>query len=111
MKIINKTKDKVITEKARKAQSIKEKAMGLLGLESPEPIYFQTRWGIHTIGMNFPIDCIVLDDDMVVRKTGKNIGPGRIFVWNPKYKNVVELPAGTIDKTNTEVLDKTSFIQ
>lgn len=109
MEIINKTKDKVIAENVHKPENIKEKVSGLLSYEDPEPIYFQTRWGIHTIGMNFSIDCMVMDKNMIVRKIKKNLRPGRLFIWNPKYNNVVELPPGTIDKTNTEILDKISF--
>lgn len=109
MKIINKTKDRVIAEKVHQPKTMKEKATGLLGYENPEPIYFQTRWGIHTIGMNFPIDCLILDENMIVRKVKKSLEPGQLFIWNPKYKNVVELPAGTLEDTGTEVLDKISI--
>lgn len=109
MRLINKTKDKVIAEDINKLENIRNKTTGLLGYDEPESIYFQTRWGIHTIGMNFSIDCIILDSDFVVRKLKKGLKPGNLFVWNPKYKNVIELPSGVIEKTGTEVLDKLSI--
>lgn len=85
--------------------SFKKKTEGLSGKEFPEPVYFKTRWGIHTFGMNFPIDCIVADGNMVVRRVKENLRPGRFFFWNPKFQNVMELSAGTVRKTETEISD------
>lgn len=110
MRLVNKTKEVELADKLRQPKSLKEKMVGLLGKDSPEAIHFKSRWGIHTLGMKFPIDCIVCDKNMVIRKIGKNIKPGRFFFWSPRFKNVIELPAGTVDETNTEVLDKLSFI-
>ncbi|SRR5258706_9999789 len=60
------------------------------------PVYFETRFGIHTFFMKHPIDVVILDDDHVVQKVAHNLKPWRIFVWNPKWFRVLELPAGTI---------------
>lgn len=109
MKLVNKTKENTISDNLNKASSFKEKAVGLLGSNDPKAIYFQTRWGIHTIGMNFSIDCIILDKNMTVRKIKENLKPGKLFVWNPKYNNVVELPSGTVEQKNIEILDKLSI--
>jgi uncharacterized membrane protein (UPF0127 family) len=77
---------------------LREKSKGLIGVQKIEPIFFTTRWGIHTYGVLSPIDVLILDNNHRVVKIRKGFLPNRIFFWNPKYENVVELPAGTIAK-------------
>lgn len=73
-----------------------EKAMGLLGREKGKCVYFETRWGVHTFGMKYPIDVLILDNENRVVKMALGLRPNRIFVWSPIYYKVVELPAGYI---------------
>lgn len=75
------------------AQNLVEKARGLIG-KKPSPLFFQTRFGIHTFGMHYPIDVAILDDKQNVVAMKTSLQPNRIFLWNIKYKNVLELPAG-----------------
>ena len=58
-------------------------------------IDFPLFWcGVHTFGMKFPIDVVVLDRNNIVKKIKKDMRPGKFFFWNPKYKKVLELPVG-----------------
>jgi uncharacterized protein len=82
--------------KARLAKSIVSRTKGLIGDRRIEPLFLQTRFGIHTFGMKKPIDVVIVDDENKVRDLKKRLRPGRIFVWNPKFKNVLELPNGFI---------------
>lgn len=66
---------------------------GLAGIKKIYPVYFETRLGIHTFGMKQSIDVMVLDSKNRIVIIRKNLGPNKIFVWNPKYAKVVELPA------------------
>ena len=77
---------------------------GLLGKSKPEAIVFETRFGIHTFGLQFPIDLIILDNKKTV-KVAKTIKPSRIALWNIKYKTVIELPVNTLIKTGTKIGD------
>lgn len=72
------------------------KVKGLIGKKTAESIYFQTRFGIHTFGLQFLIDVVILDKHNRVVKLKQNLKPNRIFFWNPLYSNVIELPSGTI---------------
>ncbi|MEX1013789.1 MAG: DUF192 domain-containing protein [Candidatus Paceibacterota bacterium] len=110
MKLINETKDKVITKSIRKLKTLKEKSIGLIGAIKPESVYFKTRLGIHTSGMKFSIDVVVADKNLVVKKIKKVLEPGNFFVWNILYNNIFELPKGLVDKSNTEVGDKLKLI-
>lgn len=83
---------------AKYLHAVKEKSIGLIGKKRIEPVFFSTRWGLHTFGVLSPIDVLVLDKKYRVVKLIENLPPNRIFFWNPKYKNIVELPPGTIAK-------------
>ncbi|HUD19276.1 MAG TPA: DUF192 domain-containing protein [Patescibacteria group bacterium] len=75
-----------------------EKSKGLIGAKEIYPVFFTTRWGIHTFGVLFPIDVLILDNDNRVVKLTRELPPNRLFFWNPKYQNVVELPASEIKR-------------
>ncbi|MEX1013632.1 MAG: hypothetical protein WDZ80_00540, partial [Candidatus Paceibacterota bacterium] len=65
MKLVNKTKKNIIVENIRTLDYF-EKIKGLIGEKFPRSVYFKSRWGIHTAGMKFPIDVIILGKDMRV---------------------------------------------
>lgn len=69
---------------------------GLIGENKASPIFLKTRFGLHTFGMKFAIDVVVLDENDTVVKIQKNLVPGRVFFWNPKWERILELPEGEI---------------
>lgn len=81
-----------------KAQSPWEQTKGLLGVKKAYPLLLTTRFGIHTFGMQFPIDVVILNQRGTVMKIKENLKPNRLFFWNPKYTSVLELPQGEINK-------------
>ena len=83
-----------------------EKARGLLGFSKPHPVYCTTRFGIHTFFMQFPIDVVILDDAFRVVQLVEKLQPFRIFVWNPHFKHVIELPKGEIHKHRIKIGEK-----
>lgn len=87
-----------VTLTVKKAKNLRQKITGLIGKTKPEAILLQTRYGIHTFGVRFPIDIVVLDSKNIVVKLNQNLKPNRIFLWNPRFDRVLELPAGTIQK-------------
>ena len=106
MRIFNKTKNKLVAEHVEVAKTFKEKSEGLLKYETPHAMYFETRWGIHTCGMKFPIDVIVLGERNVVKKVKRDMRSGRFFFWSPKYKKILELPVGSNIETG-DILELT----
>jgi uncharacterized protein len=105
MKIVNKTKKTTLTSDAFEAVSLLDKSLGLLNPNKPRSLILTTRFGIHTFGMKESIDILVLDKLGIVVKIGQHIDPHQIFWWNPSYSRVIELPAGTISKTQTKIGD------
>ena len=64
---------------------------------------------IHTIGMRFPIDVVYLDSGQEVVKLYHRLAPLRIAALAFKARSVLELPAGILEKTETEVGDILEF--
>lgn len=86
----------MITLKVKKAKSIPQKILGLIGRTSPESLFFHTRFGIHTFGMRIPLDILVLNSKYQVVSIKESLTPYNFFFWNPKYNFVLELPSGTV---------------
>lgn len=96
----------MLTLRVRLLKGFLDKTIGLLGSVKVDPVYFMTRFGIHTFGMKFPLDVMVLDRNNRVVKITRNLKPNRFFFWPPSYNRVVELPAGTVKKLRVKKGDK-----
>lgn len=80
------------------ATNLKEKIQGFIGKDKPYALMLKTRFGIHTFGLKFPIDVLILDNKNKVVSVKENLKPNEIFLWNPIYQKVIELPGGTIEE-------------
>jgi uncharacterized protein len=87
-----------VTISVKEANSLSEKTFGLIFKPIAKPMLFRTRFGIHTFGMKYPIDVLVLDKENKTVTTKHNLLANRVFVWNPSYDKVIELPAGYCKK-------------
>jgi uncharacterized membrane protein (UPF0127 family) len=105
MVIKNQIKNTILSESAVKAETFTQKTFGLILSKKPNSMIFQTRFGIHTFFMKYPIDVLVLNKENKVATLKNNLKPNRIFVWNIKHDNIIELPEGTIKKTATRIGD------
>ena len=101
----NTTKKTVLVDQVKFAQTILEKTRGLLGSDTPEVLLIKTRFGIHTFGMKYAIDVMILDKNNRVVKLRPSLPPNSIVLWNPKYDTIIEMPEGIIEKTHTEIGD------
>ncbi|HUQ85327.1 MAG TPA: DUF192 domain-containing protein [Candidatus Limnocylindrales bacterium] len=88
--------------KIKKLSNI-EKIVGLIFAKKPYSIYFKTRFGIHTFGMKFPIDVIILNKANRVVKMNQNMKPNKIYFWPIIYEDVLELPQGMILTNNIAI--------
>lgn len=109
MKVINQTRNTVLSENLIVPNTLLEQTLGLLKHKTPTAMLLKTRFGIHTLDMKYPIDVLILDKQHCVVYLKENLKPNRIFLWNPKYETVLELPEGTIHKTKTDLKDMVSF--
>lgn len=98
-----------MTIHVKKVKNLLEKMLGLIGKKTPYPLLLKTRFGIHTFGLMFPIDVIILNEKGKVVKTKQNLLPNRVFFWKAKYNIVLELPAKTIEKKNIRLGETIDF--
>lgn len=81
--------------KTKRAITFFQKLIGLMFQDQIQPLYFETRGGIHTCFVKQPIIVLVLNKRGVV-KYKKKLKPWHCFFWSPQYSRVLELP--TSDK-------------
>lgn len=98
--------DLVINLPVYHVKSQYQKIVGLIGPDLQKSIYFNTRFGIHTFGMRFPIDILILDNNLRVVKLKNNLIENSLYFWNPKYDIVLELPKGTIKQKGIQIGSK-----
>lgn len=106
MKLKNYTKDHLLSENCLIAYSLADRALGLLKKDNPRTLIFFTRWGLHTLFLSSAIDVLILDDKWRVVQLKKNLPPFRFYFYPPQYYIAIELPAGVLERSKTELGDK-----
>lgn len=80
--------------------------MGKRELSEGFGLLLKNESAIHTFGMRVPIDVVYLDaHDRVVRLT-LGMPPARVGPLVRGVRNVLELPVGTLARTNTQTGDQ-----
>lgn len=110
VKILNQTKNTLLSSDAKLATSFLDRLLGLLNKSNPRTLIFKTNFGLHTFFLKETIDVVVLDNKNKVKKIKKDLKPNRLFLWNPKYETVIELPGGSLKKSKTSLGDKLKII-
>ncbi|MBY0359377.1 MAG: DUF192 domain-containing protein [Candidatus Obscuribacterales bacterium] len=94
---------------ATRAASFWQRLCGLLGTSSLPAgggLYIAPCRQIHMFGMKYAIDVVFLDRDFCVVGLCKKIAPGHASAVFWRANGCLELPAGTIDDTGTELGDR-----
>ena len=97
--------------RVRVAGTSAERREGLLKtsvLQSDEGLWIAPCEAIHTIGMRWPIDVVFLDRQYRIRKLILALVPWRLAVCFAA-SSVLELPAGGLHQTGSEVGDVLFF--
>jgi uncharacterized membrane protein (UPF0127 family) len=66
-------------------------------------LYIKPCRSIHTFFMNYPIDVLYLDEQLEVVGMDVHMLPAAVGKYQRKAFSVLELPAGTIQKTKTRI--------
>ena len=106
---VNQSRHIVLVENGRVADSAWSRLRGLLGhkpLQSGEGLLLRGEKAIHTIGMGFAIDVLFLDRDGLVKHSIPTMTPLRLSPFVSASADVLELPAGTINRTGTAIGDQ-----
>ncbi|MBI3985187.1 MAG: DUF192 domain-containing protein [Candidatus Levybacteria bacterium] len=83
-------------------KSLWDKTFGAIRFKD-KILSFKTRFGIHSFFLKAPLDVVILDKEKRVVKIKENLLPNRLFFWNPKHSQVLELPSGFIEKLRLKV--------
>jgi len=96
----------VLADRIDVADTRATRAVGLLsraGLEPGEGLWIVPSRGVHTCWMRFPIDVIALDDRGVIIDRVVDMKPWRIRLPRRGTAGVLELRAGALDASGTQV--------
>lgn len=103
----NETRKTVLAEAAEVADTSAKRRTGLLKhsrLEAGEGLWIRPCESVHTFFMKFPIDLVYLDKRLKVRKVRHAVPAWRLSACLSAH-SVLELPAGTAERTGTAAGD------
>ena len=113
MRLINKTKNITLAESVFIANTFFTRVRGLLGVKEFLPnqaVILQPCNSVHTFFMRFAIDIIFIDKNYRVIKTLPSVNPNRIIPIYWYSNKVIELPAGRLGLTNTQLQDQLQLL-
>jgi uncharacterized membrane protein (UPF0127 family) len=107
--VYNKSKETFLSFRVRIADSISSRLIGLLGTRSITPgggVWIVPANSIHTVGMLFSFDLVMIDKNFRVVNVKEMVRPFRVVLPKLRAESVLELPAHTIFRSRTEVGDQ-----
>jgi uncharacterized membrane protein (UPF0127 family) len=105
----NVTRDRVLADRSGKPTKLFGRGIGLMGRRSLPPgdgLIIQPCHSVVSFFMRFPIDVAFVDADGKVCHTIEPLVPWRTSAIVRQSRLVVELPAGTLAETGTQVGDQ-----
>lgn len=106
--LYNLTREKVLAERTNLASSFFKRLRGLMFSRSFPAfgaLIISPCNAVHTMFMRYPIDVVFLNENMQVIHSCRELSPRRFSPFVKGSRQVVELPAGIIAQTGTEVGD------
>ena len=112
LRAVNRTRGTIVGDCIRVADSPLTGIVGLLGerdLPRGDGLLIVPCQGVHTLGMRFAIDIVVLDGEWNVIGIRRELRPFRLTRMFWKAAAVLELPSGTVESSGTSVGDTFDF--
>jgi uncharacterized protein len=109
----NTTRGTVVGDAVFSAETSAARRTGLLKherLASGEGLWIVPCEAVHTFFMKFALDLIYIDRKRRVKAVVRNVRPWRFSMCLPAH-SVLELPVGTIDRTETQIGDQLELIK
>ena len=100
MKLYSKNTARTLVPNLEVASTLWPRMKGLLGRKSlamDRALWIHRCNSIHTFFMNFPIDVVFVDRQMVVRKVYRQVQPNRIVLPVWRASSVIEFSPGFLD--------------
>jgi uncharacterized membrane protein (UPF0127 family) len=108
LRVTNTTRGTQLAERCEQARSFIARGRGLMGRPSLDPgagLLIDPCSSIHSFFMRFPIDVVFIGRDGRVVGLRAAMPPGRPYAGAWRARAVIELPAGVIAATGTQVGD------
>ncbi len=109
LRAFNRTRRAPLVTRGEIAETWWARLRGLLGhkpLETGEGLLLRGEKAIHMIGMTFALDIVFLDRAGRVVRLLPNLAPLRFSPFVAQATDVLELPAGSIARTGTQLGDQ-----
>ncbi|TAN24292.1 MAG: DUF192 domain-containing protein [Acidobacteria bacterium] len=111
---INQTRQVFLATDVRKADGFFRRLCGLLATPAREfgfghGLWIQPSRGVHMLGMRYPIDAVYVDEHNRVVHIEPQLQPWRLGAICKAAVSVLELPAGAVAATETQVGDEICF--
>ena len=103
VRVINRTRDEVLAERAEMATSYWTRFLGLMGRSELPPgsgLVLQPGGGIHMWFMRIPLDVVHVDKHNRVTHVLRGIKPWRFGPLFVGAKRAIELPVGAAERTH-----------
>ena len=103
------TSNEILLSDLKVADSLYPRMKGLLGtaaIGENSGLWIHRCNSVHTFFMNYAIDVVFLDHELVVRAIKDNVGPGRVVWPNWHSTSVVEMRAGRARELNLKPGDQ-----
>ena len=112
--VTNNTRQTLLASDLEVAETGWQRIRGLIGrparnFNKGKGLWLLSCEGVHTIGMAFPIDVAYLDSDDRVVYMYQNLRPFRVGKVKWRVRSVLELPAGVLAESRTEIGDLLQF--
>ncbi|MBB6455117.1 hypothetical protein HNQ94_003612 [Salirhabdus euzebyi] len=112
MKLLNLNTNHVLADEVWQAHSFFKRLKGLMFTKefgTGCALHIKPCQSIHSFFMNYPIDVLYINEWNEVVAFDQTFPPGKVGKKYRHVKSVLELPAGTIEKSNIEIGHKISF--
>jgi uncharacterized membrane protein (UPF0127 family) len=109
LRVRNVTRSTVLAERCRVADDLVTRGVGLLlrpSIRSGEGLLLTKTATITMLGMRFPIDVVFIDRAWRVAGVGQTVAPWTLMRSCRGAEATLELPAGTVAATGTDVGDQ-----
>lgn len=109
LRFTNATRGALLADQARVAATFLSRLRGLIGtrpLAPGEALYLSGCKQIHMFWMTFAIDVVFMDGEGVAVGLVERIGPNAVSPYFKAARNCLELPAGVIAASGTQVGDR-----
>ena len=113
---LNRTRGRSLASNVLVADSHITRLIGLIGTNSDQfgegyGLWIRPCRGIHTVFMRFAIDAAYLDKEGHVVHMETRLKPWRIGATRWRSSSVLELPAGSLQRSGTQVGDVIEFLE